>query len=97
MARGFRADVAYLLGRHLPRRRRRALRYGFNNDFLAYFPLEGSGEGLLFVNHEYPDPFFLHGYKPDGSPKSADRVQEEQDAVGNSILHIRRNEAGAGG
>ena len=24
-------------------------------------------EGLLFANHEYPDPFFLYGYKPDGS------------------------------
>ena len=38
----------------------RQKRYGFNNDFLAYFPLRGSSEGLLFVNHEYPDPFFLH-------------------------------------
>jgi hypothetical protein len=38
--------------------------FGYNNDFIAYFPLvEGRGhqEGLLWVNHEYPDPFFIHG------------------------------------
>lgn len=70
------------------------LRYGYNNDFLAYFPLKGSREGLLFVNHEYPDPFFLHGYKPDGSAKTPDQVQEEQDSVGNSILHVRRSRNG---
>ena len=69
-------------------------RYGFNNDFLAYFPLKGSDEGLLFVNHEYPDPFFLHGYKPNGSAKTPAQVQEEQDNVGNSILHIKRSRDG---
>ncbi len=75
---------------------RRSLRYGYNNDFLAYFPLRGSNEGLLFVNHEYPDPFFLHGYKPDGSPRAPAEVQEEQDAVGNSILHIKRRRTAHG-
>ena len=71
---------------------RHALRYGFNNDFLAYFPLRGSNEGLLFANHEYPDPFFLHGYKPDGGAKTPAQVQEEQDSVGNSILHVKRRQ-----
>ena len=100
------AADAFEVPRGLPRRRadrlrrrlqdgdRRRLRYGYNNDFLAYFPLRGSREGLLFVNHEYPDPFFLHGYKPDGSSKSAEQVQQEQDAVGNSILHIKRRKNG---
>jgi secreted PhoX family phosphatase len=87
---GFRADVLISWGDVFRDGRRRSLRYGFNNDFLAYFPLKGSREGLLFVNHEYPDPFFLHGYKPDASPKTPAQVQEEQDSVGNSILHIRR-------
>jgi uncharacterized protein len=87
---GFRADVLISWGDIFRDGRRRSLRYGFNNDFLAYFPLRGSREGLLFVNHEYPDPFFLHGYKPDAGPKTPAQVQEEQDSVGNSILHIRR-------
>jgi uncharacterized protein len=37
--------------------------FGYNNDFIAFFPLPGRGDrdGLLWVNHEYPDPFFIHG------------------------------------
>ena len=94
VAPGFRADVLISWGDIFRDGDRRRLRYGFNNDFLAYFPLRGSREGLLFVNHEYPDPFALHGYKPDGSAKSPAQVQEEQDSVGNSIVHIRRKRNG---
>ncbi len=91
---GYRADVLISWGDVFRGKGKRAFRYGFNNDFLAYFPLKGDGEGLLFVNHEYPDPFYLHGYKPNGSAKTAAQVQEEQDNVGNSILHIKRNRHG---
>jgi secreted PhoX family phosphatase len=91
---GFRADVLISWGDVFRDGAKRRLRYGFNNDFLAYFPLRGSREGLLFINHEYPDPFFLHGYKPDGSAKNAAQVQEEQDSVGNSILHVKRRDNG---
>jgi uncharacterized protein len=94
VANGFRADVLISWGDIFRDGDRRRLRYGFNNDFLAYFPLRGSREGLLFVNHEYPDPFFLHGYKPDASSKTAAQVQEEQDSVGNSILHVKRRDNG---
>ena len=94
VANGFRADVLISWGDIFRGKDRRALRYGFNNDFLAYFPLRGSREGLLFVNHEYPDPFFLHGYKPNASAKNAAQVQEEQDSVGNSILHVKRRDNG---
>src|SRR5262245_27324866 len=49
-------------------------RFGFNCDFLAYFPLDAlqagakgnSREGLLWVNHEYPDPLFVSNYPRDG-------------------------------
>jgi uncharacterized protein len=91
---GYRADVLISWGDVFRGADNKALRYGFNNDFLAYFPLDGSREGLLFVNHEYPDPFFLHGYKPDGSAKTPAQVQEEQDSVGNSIVHVKRRRGG---
>jgi secreted PhoX family phosphatase len=94
VASGFGANVLISWGDVFRDGNRRRLRYGFNNDFLAYFPLRGSREGLLFINHEYPDPFFLHGYKPgpqdQPNSKTPAQVQEEQDSVGNSILHVKR-------
>ena len=91
---GFRADVLISWDDLFRGAGGKKFRYGFNNDFLAYFPIHGSEEGLLFVNHEYPDPFFLHGYKPNASPKTPAQVQEEQDMVGNSILHVKRRRDG---
>ena len=77
MPEGYRADVADRLRRRVRQRRRRdASRYGYNNDFLAFFPLDGQAdEGLLFVNHEYPSPFFLHGYKARTRPGQAHEVR----------------------
>jgi uncharacterized protein len=91
---GFRADVLISWDDVFQGAGGKRYRYGFNNDFLAYFPIHGSSEGLLFVNHEYPDPFFLHGYKPNASPKTPAQVQEEQNNVGNSILHVKRRRDG---
>ena len=28
-------------------------RFGYNNDYIAYFPIDGSRRGLLCINHEY--------------------------------------------
>ncbi|MDO8212257.1 PhoX family phosphatase [Conexibacter sp. CPCC 206217] len=70
------------------------LRFGYNNDFLAFFPLEGKpDEGLLFVNHEYPAPFFQHG-NTDGATKTAPQIALEQYSVGNSVLHVRKDAEG---
>lgn len=72
-----------------------AERFGFNNDFLAYFPidaLEGgksNDEGLLWVNHEYPHPLFVSGYA--GSDrKKREQILREKLSVGGSVLHVRR-------
>ena len=91
---GFRADVLISWGDTFVGEANQRLRYGFNNDFLAYFPLDGSDEGILFVNHEYPSPFFLYGYAGRGVDKSPAQIAIEQEAVGNSLLHVRRGRRG---
>lgn len=86
---GYRADVLIGWGDPFADDDGATLRYGFNNDFLAYFPLRGDDEGLIFVNHEYPAPFFQHG-NVDGARKTLEQVRIEQESVGNSIVHIKR-------
>lgn len=91
---GFRADVLIEWGDRFTNNRGERMRYGFNNDFLAYFPIRGSNEGLIFVNHEYPDPFFLHGYGRSRPEKTPRLIAIEQEAVGNSIVHIKKDSEG---
>ncbi|SDM70753.1 hypothetical protein SAMN05421823_12016 [Catalinimonas alkaloidigena] len=60
--------------------------FGFNNDFLCFVPIQNkSHEGILWVNHEYVDPYFMHGSL---APQSLAHVREEQYAVGGSLLHL---------
>ena len=66
--------------------------FGYNNDFIAYFPLveeRGHQEGLLWVNHEYPDPFFIHG-NPNPETKTASQIELEQYAVGGAVIRVVR-------
>lgn len=72
--------------------------FGYNNDFLAYFPIDAlnggknNREGLLFVSHEYPLPIFVSGHSGEGIKTEA-QITAEKLSVGASILHIR-NEGG---
>lgn len=91
---GYRAEVIIGYGDEFADEDGNVLKYGFNNDYLAYFPLNGSEEGLLFINHEYPAPFFQHGVTA-AANKTAAQVQIEQESVGNSILHVKRGKDGA--
>ena len=69
-------------------------KFGFNNDFLAYFPIDAlqggnnSDEGLLFVSHEYPHPLFVSRYT--GGRKTAAQVLAEKLCVGGSVIHVKR-------
>jgi uncharacterized protein len=66
--------------------------FGYNNDFIAYFPLghrHGHEEGLLWVNHEYPDPFFIHG-NTNPATKTPEQIELEQYAVGGSVVRVQR-------
>jgi hypothetical protein len=104
---GFRADVLIRYGDQFTDAAGKELTFGYNNDYLAFFPIEGSSdEGILFVNHEYPGPFFMNGYKPTGVEqpggsashnKSTADIREERKSVGNSFLHIARGTDGIWG
>lgn len=52
-----------------------------------------SSDGLLVVNHEYVNPLFISGYGGAG-PKSPEQLAAEQDAVGLSVLRVKRDAAG---
>lgn len=73
-------------------------KFGFNNDYTAYLPFspDNPNEGILWVNHEYLDPLFVHGFPRDKSPKekSKEAVEKEMLQVGGSILHVKRDEEG---
>ena len=101
---GFRADVLISHGDAFSDDQGNTFSYGYNGDGLSFFPIDGrADEGLLFVNHEYTNPFYLHGYKPndDAGPgtnlKTRDQVDQERAAVGNSIVHVRRGGDGIWG
>ncbi len=65
--------------------------FGFNNDFTCYFPLEDKkDEGLLWVNHESIIPEFIHNKNTASLRRSINEIIKEQEAVGGSILHVKK-------
>jgi uncharacterized protein len=94
---GFRADLVISYGDAFDNTDGTRLVFGYNNDFIAFFPLPAgstsSGEGLLFVNHEYPSPLFQHGQR-NPAAKTIAQIDIERDSVGNSVLHVKRDAAG---
>lgn len=68
-------------------------RFGFNNDYTAFIPLDPRvpSEGLLWVNHEYHDPYYTRGWRP-GQEYTAADVEKDRREVGGSINHIRKLE-----
>jgi secreted PhoX family phosphatase len=67
--------------------------FGYNNDFIGYFPLEGK-EGLLCVNHETPHSLFVGQWLDESKPKTKKQIEKEMEATGVSISHIRELETG---
>lgn len=69
--------------------------FGYDNDFLAFFPLNAlqggkdSDHGLLWVNHEYVNPLFLNGVARTVK-RSVEMLQREHDAVGGSVIEIQK-------
>ena len=73
-----------------------ARQFGVNNDFLAFLPLDKSDDhGLLFANHEYPNPHLMW---PGLTEETAARdMSDEQVAVtiasvGASVVELRKRD-----
>ncbi len=67
--------------------------FGFNNDFIAYFPIDAReggknpSEALLWVNHEYVNPLFVSKYEGKGK-KTREQIRAEKLAVGGSVVRV---------
>ena len=67
---------------------------GFNHDFVGYFPidmLEGgssSTEGLLTINHEYPNALFVGGNTEDRTAPA--QIEAEMKSVGVAVVRVRK-------
>jgi secreted PhoX family phosphatase len=79
------------------------LRFGYNADFTAYFPLRGPNEGILWVNHEYVIPYYTSDWRASQDPTWDPRMEPyrsimaaEKEQVGGSLVHVRRDR-GTGG
>ncbi len=65
-------------------------KFGFNNDFIQYLPVEGKkDEAILWVNHEYVDPRFVSGWD-EGVDRTLEQVDEEMNNVGGSFIKIKK-------
>jgi hypothetical protein len=53
-----------------------------------------STEGLLVINHEYLNPIFVSNWSDPATPKTAEQLATEQNAVGLSVLHIAQDAEG---
>jgi secreted PhoX family phosphatase len=69
-------------------RKSQEAQFGFNCDFVGYFPLEDENSALLCVNHEYTSGAdMFRNYKPGENKKQAD---VEIAAHGGSVIEIRK-------
>lgn len=97
---GYKQDLIIKWGEDLGSKSKdgKAEAFGFNNDFLAYFPIDAlkggdnNCEGLLWVNHEYPNPVLVSGYSDLTKKKTTEQIIKEKLCVGGSIIHVQRKD-----
>ena len=72
---------------------RQAKQFGYNNDFTAYLPIDGSKRGLLCVNHEYTDPQLMWpGMTRRNAVEHVTELQArtEMEAQGHTVVEVVR-------
>lgn len=73
--------------------------FGYNADYIGYLPIDlldggrSSTDGLLWVNHEYPNALLQHGNT--AGPKTAEQIAIERTSVGGSIFRVQRQRNGS--
>ncbi|MGY1773810.1 PhoX family protein [Blastococcus sp. SYSU D00813] len=73
---------------------------GMHHDGMTYFPLHngprGNDNGLLVLNHEYTDEFYLHTgtYTAGYVPTTAEGVRKSQNAHGVAVVEVQRGRNG---
>ena len=73
---------------------------GMHHDGMTYFPLHdgrrGNDSGLLVLNHEYTDEFYLHTgtYVAGYVPTTAEGVRKSQNAHGVAVVEVQRGRNG---
>lgn len=79
-----------------------AKQFGYNNDFIAYLPLEkgssNSRHGLLCVNNEFTNPELMFSgirYGDKLETRTDDHIRIEMAAHGHSVVEIKQDEEGA--
>ena len=69
--------------------------FGFNNDFIAYFPINGSSShGLLCINHEYPNARSMFTGDRTGTALSDEEQRVQMASVGCSIMELTHDASG---
>jgi secreted PhoX family phosphatase len=67
--------------------------FGSHNDYTAMVPKPDGSGYILWVNHEYLNPLFIHGENL-GTSKTEDDVVKEMYEVGGSLLDLNRDANG---
>ncbi|WHY35056.1 DUF839 domain-containing protein [Cytobacillus firmus] len=91
LPRGYKYDVVAAYGDVI---NKKGDTFGFNNDFILYFPIDGDKRGLLWVNHEYSSDLFVHGARPSNGKYTAEQIQEMLYNQGGSIIEVYRDKEG---
>lgn len=64
--------------------------FGYNNDFVAFVPLDDKKRALMVVNHEYTNPELMFRGEPADEGERLERLRIEMAAHGLSVVEVRR-------